>query len=137
MAGAPHPKPARREKAPRKPLRTRPKPALTAAEREARLRFKTNVHALDGGACVAHDDPADCDGDLQAAHVISQQHLRKAGRHDLLWDPAGGFSACYRAHRRHDNRVEPLPVGRLPRRCVTFARSHGFGDILSRYYPAA
>lgn len=104
---------------------------------EARLDFKVRVVALDDAACVFHDLPEDCDGDLQAHHVVTQQQLRKAGRHDLLWDPSNGATVCEKAHRRHTLAVARLPYRVLPARCIAFARRHGFEDILSRYYDPA
>lgn len=133
MAFRPDPKAGKREKAPRKPLRSRPKPAATEAEREARLRFKTLVLALDAG-CVFHDNPADCEPPFQAHHVVTQQQLRAAGRDDLLWDPMNGATVCEKAHRRHTLAVERLPLACLPARCIEFAKKHGFEAVLDRFY---
>ncbi len=132
----PDPKPSRREKPPRRPIRRTRKPATSEAEREARLRFKVVVLALDGG-CVVHDDPLDCSPGplpLEVHHVVSRQQLRKAGRTDLWWSPENGIAICARAHRRHTLAVERIPRHRLPDRCVEFAREHGFAYLLARYY---
>lgn len=104
-------------------------------ERDVRLNFKVRVVALDG-RCILHPFADECEGDLQAHHVVTQQQLRKADRHDLLWDPNNGATVCEKAHRRHTLAVERLPRYLLPSRCIEFARKHGFEGILSRYYPA-
>lgn len=105
------------------------------AEAELRLNFKVRVLALDGG-CIRHAFSDECEGDLQAHHVVTQQQLRKAHRRDLLWDPNNGATVCEKAHRRHTLAVERLPRYLLPSRCREFARKHGFEDILARYYAA-
>lgn len=107
--------------------------AAAEAEREARLAFKVKVLALDGG-CVVHEYPTDCEGDFEAHHVITQQQLRKAGRHDLLWDPRNGATVCELAHRRHTRAIKRIPLDRLPARCVSFASAYGFAWLLDRYY---
>jgi hypothetical protein len=104
------------------------------AEREARLDFKIAVLATDR-RCIVHADPAECDGDFQAHHVVTQQQLRKAGSLHLLWDPANGATVCEKAHRRHTLALQRIPYEKLPRRCIDFAMKHGFGDLLDRYYP--
>lgn len=112
-----------------------PKPfrADPVDDREARLDFKVAVLATDG-RCIVHDDPADCDGDFQAHHVVTKQQLRHAGRLDLLWDPRNGATVCETAHRRHTRGIQRIPLSRLPARCVAFALEHGFADVLARYY---
>lgn len=109
---------------------------LEAAEREARLRFRTMVVALDG-ACVAHEFPTDCEEELAAHHVITQAHLRKAGRADLLWDPRNGALVCGLAHRHHHLATHRIGRDRLPARCIRFAYDHGFERLLDRYYATA
>lgn len=105
------------------------------AEREARLEFRTAVLAVDGG-CLLHDDPADCVGDVEAHHVISQQQLRRVGRYDLLWDPNNGMGACDKGHDRHHLAFDRIPLESIPERCLAFAREHGFEDVIARYYPS-
>jgi hypothetical protein len=106
------------------------------AEELGWLDFKVAVLAVDG-CCLAHDDPADCDGDVQVHHAVTQQQLRKAGLDRLVRDPRNGMAVCYRAHRRHHNRTEPIALARVPARCVLFAREHGLYDLLVRYYAPA
>jgi hypothetical protein len=90
--------------------------------------------AVDRG-CLIHDDPMDCSGELQVHHVITQQQLRRAGRDDLLWDPANGISLCEKAHRQHHSGFRRVPRGVLPRRCLTFASTYEFDYLIERYYP--
>lgn len=103
------------------------------AERAARLAFKAKVLALDT-ACVVHPFQTDCEGVLEAHHVITQQQLRKAGRLDLLWDPRNGATVCELAHRRHTRAIQRIPLRLLPDRCVRFAAEYGFSRLLNRYY---
>lgn len=105
-----------------------------AEEREA---FKRKVLALDGGRCLVHEYETDCEGVLEAHHVVTQQYLRASGRHDLLWDPRNGMTVCNRAHSRHTAAVERIPLAKLPPRCYDFAMAHGFERILSRHYASA
>lgn len=102
-------------------------------DRQARLAFKVTVLATDG-RCLAHDDPAECEGDFQAHHVVTRQQLRHAGREDLSWSPANGITLCEKAHRRHTRAIERFAYDRLPRRCIDFAREHGFLPVLDRFY---
>ena len=112
-----------------------PKPsrARDTSDAEERLAFKVAVLSTDG-RCIVHDDPADCDGPLQAHHTITQQQLRRAGRSDLAWDPRNGATVCEKAHRRHTLAVERIPLDRLPARCVAFANEHGFDHVLRKVY---
>jgi hypothetical protein len=84
--------------------------------------------------CAVHDDPADCDGVLQAHHVITQGHLRKHGLEGALWDVRNGLCCCEGAHRRHTLAVERIRRDRLPAETVGFAEEHGLGWKLDRYY---
>jgi hypothetical protein len=96
---------------------------------DAPLNFKTRVCAepcLIGG---------DCDGPLQAAHVVPKRVLKRRGLHRLLWDPANGIALCYRHHRRHDNGTEKIPAALLPARCVAWAEAHGLLPVLERHWP--
>lgn len=122
MSGKPDPRPEKTGKRPR-----------TDADRRAAEAFKRAVLALDR-ECLVHGDPAECDEPLQAHHVIPQQTLRKAGRHDLLWDPANGMTVCYRAHRRDHSGHEKIPFMAIPTRCLRFAADHGFADVLAHRY---
>jgi hypothetical protein len=118
-------------------VRADPKPASSRkrpSDAEERERFKRAVLAMDGGECQAHAYPTDCEDGIEAHHVITQQELRHAGRHDLLWDPRNGMTVCGLAHRRHTAAVQRIPRDRLPRRCLGFAVVHGFERIVDRFY---
>lgn len=105
-------------------------------DRQARLDFKVSVLAADG-RCLVHDDPADCDGDFHAHHVVTQQQLRRAGREDLAWHPANGMTVCELAHRRHHRGIQRIPLDRVPLRAIAFARGHGFEAVLNRFYASS
>jgi hypothetical protein len=116
-----------------------PRPASSRkqpSDAEERESFKRRVLALDGYECQAHRFPTDCEGDLEAHHVITQQQLRHAARHDLLWDPRNGMTVCELAHRRHTRAIQRISIGRLPARCIEFAAAHRFERLISRYYEA-
>jgi hypothetical protein len=117
-----------------KPARTRKRPR-TASDREASLNFRIVVFAVDGG-CIVHDDPADCDGDFHAHHVVTQAQLRAAALFDQLWDANNGACVCETVHRRHHRGSERIRRDRLPARCIAFAREYGFDAVLDRYYPS-
>lgn len=115
-----------------KPVSSRKRPS-DAADRE---RFKALVLAMDGGRCCVHDYETDCEDGLEAHHVITQQQLRLAGRHDLLWDPRNGMTVCGLIHRRHTTAVQRIPADKVPERCAEFARREAFDfeSIIARYY---
>lgn len=104
---------------------------LTPTELEQALAFKLIVIAR---GCEVHDDLADCDGPVQAAHVISKQTLRRRGLHQHVYDPRNGIGACYKAHRRSDNAVERFPVDRVPVAAWEFAHELGLDYLLERLY---
>lgn len=108
------------------------------------LAWKLHVVRRDG--CIVHGresailaeryDPASaCELPLQGAHAVSQQHLRKRGLSHLAWHPGAGFGCCYRAHTRHDNRIQPIPFELLPQACIGFAVEHDLLHLLERYFP--
>lgn len=82
--------------------------------------------------CIVHDDPLDCDGPLQAHHVVTQQHLRK--RKLPLWDPRIGVAVCEKAHRRHTSAVERISVECIPCEVLDYVAELGLGWMLERYY---
>lgn len=120
MGVTPHPKPTSSRKQP--------------SDAEERERFKISVLTLDGGECQAHRFATDCEGDLEAHHVITQQELRHAGRHDLLWDPRNGMTVCELAHRRHTRGIQRIEAALVPARCRRFAADHGFDRLIDRFY---
>lgn len=62
------------------------------------------------GGCQIHADTMNCDGPVQAAHIISKQALKRHGHADKLWDVRNGIAACYRAHRRSDAALARFPA---------------------------
>lgn len=115
-----------------KPESSRKRPS-DAEERES---FKRRVLTMDAGECQVHEFATDCEGPLEAHHVITQQQLRHAGRHELLWSPRNGMTVCELAHTRHTKAVLRIPLSALPARALEFARDYGFGHLIDRYYPA-
>lgn len=118
-------------------MRADPKPASSRkrpSDREERERFKRAVLILDGGECQVHDYPTDCEDGIEIHHVITQQELRHAGRHDLLWDPRNGMTVCGLAHRRHTQAIQRIKIARIPPRCIAFAIEYGFERLISRFY---
>lgn len=99
---------------------------------DERYEFKIKVIALDQGCIMAGF--GECEGELHAHHVVTQQQLRKAGLDDRLWDPANGAATCDRHHRRHHNRREPIRESALPLRCLVFAANLDMERFIDRYY---
>lgn len=44
---------------------------------------------------------------------------------------------CYRAHRRHTNRVQPIERSLVPGLAVIFAHAMDCDDVLMRQYPVS
>lgn len=97
------------------------------------LDFRVAVLATDG-VCVAAREGSECEGDLQAHHVVTQQQLRRHGLDELLWDPDNGAAVCERHHRRHHSGREPIWRDYLPTRCLAFAERVGLVWLIDRYY---
>jgi hypothetical protein len=95
-------------------------------------RFKQLVVELDGGCVMrfVHE----CDGELQACHVIPKQALKRRGWSDLIWLPESAFCGCERAHRRSDSGRERVPRSLLPARCIRFAKGLGLSHLIDRLY---
>ena len=111
--------------------RARPR-RLSAAELELALAFKLIVTRP---GCQIHDDPVDCEGPIQAAHLIPKQALRRRGfSPEVIWDPRNGIAACYCAHRRSDAGLERFPSSRLPVEAWAFAEEVGLGWMLEKLY---
>lgn len=85
--------------------------------------------------CQVHGDPRDCDGPVQAHHIILQQHLRKHGLADHVLDTDVGMGVCYLAHRQHHNATRRIPYECVPDAAIRFAYEHGIDWMLDRYYP--
>lgn len=104
----------------------------TAHEAELALAFRLIVTQH---GCQVHDDPLDCEGPVQAAHIIPKQTLRKMRfTPEVVWDPRNGIGACYKAHRRSDAALERFPVEYIPAEAWQFARELGLEWKLERQY---
>lgn len=95
------------------------------------LEFKLTVTRQ---GCQIHDNIADCELPVQAAHIISQQALRRHGHGDKLWDTRNAIGACYRAHRRSDAALERFPVERLSESFWEFADEVGLRWLAEKQY---
>jgi len=104
---------------------------LTAKEAETALAFKL-THWRSG--CQVHENRSLCEGNVQAAHLIPKQALRRRGLHEYVWDPRNGIGACERAHRRSDSGLERFPVEVIPESAWEFARELGLEWYLEKLY---
>ncbi len=92
-----------------------------------------------------------CEGAVQAHHVLRsqfirgwvaaeahEQYLTQAAHADLerelLWDLRNGQAVCYRAHRRHHNRVQPIPLWLVPLDALRFAEQLGLAHRVEADY---
>lgn len=97
---------------------------------DPKLAWKRAVLDRDA-ACVVHHE---CEGELQAHHVVTQQHLRKRGLGEWAWDRRIGVTVCELAHCRHHSARERIHVDVLPAEVVKYVESLGLGWYLERYY---
>lgn len=97
------------------------------------LRWKRRVIDRDATCVLWHD----CEGDLQAHHVVTQQHLRKRGLSRHAWDRRIGLTVCERGHRRHHSALERIPFNVLPSEVVSFVTELGLDWYLERFYDQA
>lgn len=77
----------------------------------------------------------ECDGPMQAMHVVPKQTLKRRGLEHLLWEIANGVNGCKRAHTRHDGKVDLIPRTWLPFEAFQFARRHSLVDAVHRHWP--
>lgn len=88
-----------------------------------------------------------CDGPVQAHHVTTQQYIKRYVRGlglpqaqhldmlaRLLWDTRNGLGVCYRAHRRHTNATERIPLALVPEQARAFAEEIGLAYVLPKQY---
>lgn len=94
------------------------------------LRWKRRVLDRDATCILYHE----CEGDLQAHHVVTQQHLRKRQLSRHAWDRRIGVIVCERGHRRHHSARERIPVDCLPSEVVAFVTELGLDWYLERFY---
>lgn len=112
-------------------LKTRLK-RVPAEERAEERAWKASIRGRGCEVCSARGE--ECDGHLEAHHVVEKKTLKKRGLGHLLWDPDNGLCACYRAHRRHTNRTQPIERRLLRPENESFALRHGLVDALERLY---
>jgi hypothetical protein len=59
--------------------------------------------------------------EYQSHHVVEKAELRRRQRLDLVWDTRNVMRLCEPCHRRHTNRMEPLPLRLLQPQHFEFA----------------
>jgi hypothetical protein len=90
-----------------------------------------------GGRCILAD-LHDCDGELDPAHIIPKQTLRKLGLPEVVvFDHRNGVAACRKAHRRNDTGLERFPRELLPPSAFEFAKQHKLEHLIEKLYPDA
>lgn len=97
--------------------------------RLARELFRRNV-----GPCVM--GPDECEGRVEAHHVVTRQTLRKHGLEIEEWNVDNRMGLCERHHDRHHARSQPVQMELVPGVAVDFAFELGLEWWLERYYPA-
>lgn len=71
----------------------------------------------------------------QAHHVVYEQELRKLAR--PIFDTRNALRVCADCHRRHHNRIAPIPLAVLDERHFEYAEEvlgERFMDYLKRHY---
>lgn len=104
------------------------------------------------GCRVCAELGEECEGLVQAHHVLRKQfilsyvdavaherYLTKRQKADLarelLWDVRNALGVCYRAHRRHHSRHQPIPFRLVPLSAIAFAAGLGLAYRLENEYP--
>lgn len=117
----------------RKPANKRRDAATTAAA----LEWHNKVVAF--GCRVCPQIGEECEGVVQAHHIVRRQFVqdridtrvraeslnavqRAELERLLLWDLRNGMGVCYRAHRRHHSRVQPIPARFVSAAAYAFAQ---------------
>lgn len=95
------------------------------------LRWKIEVCAA---GCQVHDDPRDCEGPVEGAHLIPQSALKARGMHAHLWDRRNGLSVCRRVHTESDSGKLRFPVEKIPPEAWEFAAWLNLTYLLERLY---
>lgn len=142
VTGQPDPKPEPRKK-------HRQRDHRTAAAARA---WHDQTVAL--GCQVCEHLGEECEGVVDAHHVLRKQFIMDwVGEHvqafpaygdpdaramlerEVLWYPGNGMGVCYRAHRRHHNRVQPIQRLFVPTAAWKFAKRLGLTRRLEQDYP--
>ncbi len=79
-------------------------------------------------------DVSVCEGQIAGHHAITRQDCRKHGLEE--WSHQNRFGLCYRHHRRHHSRHEPIPRSLLPGSVIEFAWKGDLLWLLERVYPS-
>lgn len=95
------------------------------------LRWKIEVCAA---GCQIHDDPDDCEGVVQACHLVPAQTLRRNGLEAHLYDRRNGLGACLLAHTESDSGKRRFPVEKIPVEAWEFAAWLKLTYVLERLY---
>jgi hypothetical protein len=98
--------------------------------------FKQEVLARDGGCVLRNQDEHECEGDVQACHVVPKQRLKRYGFDaQVIYDPRSAIAGCEKAHRRNDRAFDRFPIEFLPREVHDFYEELGLRFALERIYP--
>ena len=85
------------------------------------------------GRCAMYERTV-CEGKVRGHHVVTRQVLRRRGLAEYLWDQRNRLALCDRHHRRHHNRIEPVPRCVLPAVVLEFAVELDLMLYVERYY---
>ena len=108
----------------------------------AEQRFRAGVFARDSWRCLFHDE-GDCDGRLQAHHLIPRQTLKALARRGIIEpakldeaiaDARNGIIVC---ESDHALKVPRLKRDDLPERVESFADDWGVAAELDSFYGAS
>ena len=100
---------------------------------EQRLRFKQAVLEADRDCVMLRpyrgrdgELQDDCDGPLEAAHIIRKHTLRKQGcGAEVVYSVDAAFTLCRAHHQLHDSYALRVPDSLIPDRCRRFAMHYG------------
>ena len=95
--------------------------------------WKVQLIVRDDG-CIMHHGRCG-NGNVQGAHIISQQHLKRLGLSEFLWDTRNGMLLCAWHHNRHDRYLERVPRNQLPEGVEDFCEEHEIMYLLDKQYP--
>jgi hypothetical protein len=117
---------------------------VTTRQERATLRERQELFKVivcEGATCAAADsgvDGIECDGLLEAHHVIKRQTLRREGADE--WDSRNGLPLCMRHHYLVTMRKRRLTTRNLRPENIEFALATGLDWALERevvgYEPA-
>jgi hypothetical protein len=97
--------------------------ATTDEERAAREGFRRAAWLQ--RACAVTGDARDWDPKIgknwEAHHVVEAAELKRRNRFDVLWDERNALRLRPDIHRRHTNRMEPVPLRCLSQENIDFA----------------